>query len=351
VHALAVIGYQLLLGDPTEEPGADLEDTLKHVKINEALILVIKDALRTRREQRMEHAGVLAERLRSLAVGAPVKQEIKQSPVKEPDPIVRAPAQPKQPVAAPKVELPKTRTFDLGNGVNLEMMLIPAGTFMMGSPESEAKRSDDETQHQVTISMPFYLGKYPVTQAQWQQVMGNNSSHYIGDKLLPVEAVSWDDTQAFCRKLKEITQAPFGIPTEAQWEYACRAGTITPFHFGSQLNGRQANCKGTVPYGMDSEGPYLKKTTPVGKYQANAWGLYDMHGNVLEWCSDLEGDYPTGSVTDPIGSATGTIRVNRGGSWCSDAAYCRSASRNGLDPSIRIGLLGFRVALSSSGIA
>ncbi|MCY2950106.1 MAG: protein kinase [Planctomycetota bacterium] len=154
VHALAVIGYQLLLGDPTEEPGADLEDTLKHVKINEALIQVIKDALRSRREQRMEHAGVLADRLRSLAVGAPVKQEIKQSPIKEPDPIVRAPAEPKQPVAAPKVELPKTRTFDLGNGVNLEMVLIHAGTFMMGSPESEAERSDNEIQHQVTISKP-----------------------------------------------------------------------------------------------------------------------------------------------------------------------------------------------------
>ena len=248
------------------------------------------------------------------------------------------------------VDLPKTRTFDLGNGVNMEMVLIPAGTFMMGSPESEAERSDDETQHQVTISKPYYLGKYPVTQAQWQQVMGNNPSHFKGDKLLPVENVSWDDTQAFCRKLKEITQAPFGIPTEAQWEYACRAGTNTPFHFGSELNGRQANCDGTVPYGTDSEGPYLKKTTPVGKYQANAWGLYDMHGNVWEWCSDWHGDYPTGSVTDPIGPATGSYRVFRGGCWYDAAVNCRSAFRNGRDPSNRYRDLGFRVALSSSGI-
>ncbi len=248
------------------------------------------------------------------------------------------------------VELPKTRTFDLGNGVNLEMVLIPAGTFMMGSPESEAKRSDDETQHEVTISKPYYLGKYPVTQVQWQQVMGNNPSYFKGDKLLPVENVSWDDTQAFCLKLKEITQAPFGIPTEAQWEYACRAGTTTPFHFGSQLNRRQANCDGIVPYGTDTEGPNLKKTTPVGKYPANAWGLYDMHGNVWEWCSDWHGDYPTGSVTDPIGPSTGSIRVNRGGCWFNDAVNCRSAIRGWFGPSNRNYLLGFRVALSSSGI-
>ena len=256
------------------------------------------------------------------------------------------------------VDLPKTRTFDLGNGVNMEMVLISAGTFMMGSPESEAERSDDETQHQVTISKPYYLGKYPVTQAQWQQVMGNNPSHFKGDKLLPVEKVSWDDTQAFCLKLKEITQAPFGIPTEAQWEYACRAGTTTPFHFGSELDGSQANCNGNNPYPKikgwfgttKNKGPNLERTTSVGKYQANAWGLYDLHGNVLEWCSDWHGDYPTGSVTDPIGPATGSDRVIRGGSWYGVAVYCRSAYRYGLGPLDRYFSLGFRLALSSSGI-
>jgi formylglycine-generating enzyme required for sulfatase activity len=253
-------------------------------------------------------------------------------------------------VAAPKVELPKTRAFDLGNGMNLEMVLIPSGTFMMGSLESEAGRNGDETLHQVTISKPFYLGKYQVTQAQWQQVMGNNPSHFKGDKLLPVENVSWDETQAFCLKLKEITQAPFGIPTESQWEYACRAGTTTPYHFGNQLNGTQANCDGNVPYGTETKGPDLKKTTPVGKYPANAWGLYDMHGNVWEWCSDWYGEHPTGSVTDPIGPATGSGRVRRGGGWRNDAVYCRSASRIWFVPSYRIINLGFRVALSSSGI-
>ncbi len=270
--------------------------------------------------------------------------------------------------------LPKTQTFDLGNGVNLEMVLIPAGTFMMGSPESEAERRDDETQHQVTISKPFYLGKYPVTQAQWQQVMGNNMcapsasdivaitqaqwqhmmrnipSVFKSEGLWPVQNVSWDDTQAFCLKLKEITQASFCIPTEAQWEYACRAGTTTPFHFGCELNGRQANCNGDLPYGTATEEPWLNETSPVGMYPANAWGLYDMHGNVSEWCSDWYGDFPSGSVTDPNGPATGSGRVYRGGGWNSFAVHCRSANRCRLVPSDRFSALGFRVALSSSGI-
>jgi formylglycine-generating enzyme required for sulfatase activity len=252
-------------------------------------------------------------------------------------------------VAAFEKGLPKTRTFDLGNGVNLEMLLIPAGTFMMGSPESEAERSDNETQHKVKISKPFYMGKYLVTQTQWQQVMGTNPSKFKSNGIAPVENLSWDDTQAFCLKLKEITLSPFGIPTEAQWEYACRAGTTTPFHFGSQLNGSQANCDGTVPYGTEAKGPYLEKTTQVGKYQANAWGLYDMHGNVMEWCSDWYGAYPAGSLTDPGGPAEGSIRVARGGSWFGGAMDCRSALRFGIAPSFR-GRIGFRVALSSSGI-
>ena len=244
--------------------------------------------------------------------------------------------------------LPKTRTFDLGNGVNLEMVLIPAGTFMMGSPDSEKGRHQDETYHEVTITKPFYLGKYPVTQAQWQQVIGNNPSEFNGEKHLPIENISWYETQAFCLKLKEITQAPFGIPTEAQWEYACRGGTTTPFHFGSQLNGKQANCDGNVPYG-DKEGPYLGKTSPVEKYTANAWGLHDMHGNVWEWCADWYGGYPTGSVTNPNGPETGWSRVCRGGGWISNAVFCRSAVRVSFFSSDCDSYLGFRVALSTSG--
>ena len=245
----------------------------------------------------------------------------------------------------------KTRAFDLGNGVNLELVLIPSGTFMMGSPNSEAKRSMDETQHLVTISNPFYLGKYPITQAQWRHVMGANPSYFKGDKLLPVENISWNDVQLFCLKLKEIAQVPFGIPTEAQWEYACRAGTSTSFHFGNQLNGRQANCDGTLPYETDTRGPYLEKTSPVGKYPANPWGLYDMHGNVWEWCSDWYGEYPTGSVTDPSNACkSGSFRVFRGGCWYFNAGCCRSAIRFWGEPSAQDCDIGCRVALSLSGI-
>ena len=224
----------------------------------------------------------------------------------------------------------------------------------MGSPETEVGRSKYEIPHEVTISPNFYIGATEVTQAQWQKVMGNNPSKFNGDEL-PVETVSWDQAVEFCKRLSEMPEEKkagrkYRLPSESEWEYACRAGTTTPFHFGSELNGRQANCDGTVPYGTDTKGPYFEKTTSVGKYPANAWGLYDMHGNVLEWCADWYGDYPSGSVTDPSGPVIGSNRVFRGGSWYGVAVNCRSARRDGDDPSFRDGFLGFRVALSSSGI-
>jgi formylglycine-generating enzyme required for sulfatase activity len=242
---------------------------------------------------------------------------------------------------------------EITNSIGIKLMRIPKGKFLMGSPESEKGRSSDETQHEVTISQNFYMGSTEVTQAQWQKVMGNNPSKFEGDEL-PVEQISWDEAVDFCKRLSEMPEEKnagrkYRLPTEAEWEYACRAGTTTPFHFGSQLNGRQANFDGTVSYGTNTKGTYLEKTTSVGKYPANAWGLYDMHGNVWEWCSDWYGQYPSGSVTDPSGPATGSRRVVRGGSWDSIAVGCRSANRWD-DPSIRLGCLGFRVALSSSGI-
>jgi formylglycine-generating enzyme required for sulfatase activity len=169
----------------------------------------------------------------------------------------------------------------------------------------------------------------------------------------PVVCVSWNDVQQFHGWLNSLglkDASIFQSPSEAQWEYACRAGTTTPYHFGNQLNGTQANCNGNFPFGTDKKGPYLEKTTHVGKYPANAWGLHDMHGNVIEWCDDWYGGYPTGSVTDPNGSATGSRRVVRGGGWRNSAVNCRSAVREGIDPSERRGNVGFRVALSSSGI-
>jgi formylglycine-generating enzyme required for sulfatase activity len=246
----------------------------------------------------------------------------------------------------------KVITFNLGHDVNLEMVLIPSGRFVMGSPESEVNRGSDETQHEVIISNPFYLGKFPITQGHWPEVMGYNPSRFKGDSQLPVETISYVDVQEFCRKLTNITQAPFGMPTEAQWEYACRAGTTTPFHFGSELNGTQSNCNGHYPYpaikgwfGTKNKGPYHRKTTIVGKYPANSWGLHDMHGNVWEWCSDWYEKYPTGTIKDPFTPENGTFRIRRGGSWHNDAENCRSARRPMNGNTRRNSNCGFRVML------
>ena len=270
-------------------------------------------------------------------------------------------------------DVPGNQPKVLTNSLDMKLVLIPKGTFMMGSPPDEKDSEEDERRHEVTISRDYHLGMHEVTQAQYKKIMGKNPSKFQGDAVAerhpetnrvvkevdsanhPVEQVSWEDAVEFCQRLSALPEEKkagrvYRLPTEAEWEYACRAGTKTAYSFGSQLNGRQANCDGTVPYGTDSEGPYLEKTTPVGKYQANAWGLYDMHGNVWEWCADWYGEYPKGSATDPRGPEDGSHRVIRGGSWYNGAVICRSAYRFRLDPSLRISFLGFRVALSSSGI-
>ena len=163
--------------------------------------------------------------------------------------------------------------------------------------------------------------------------------------ILPVECVSWNDCQEFCKK------AGLGLrlPTEAEWEYACRAGTQTAYFWGNALNGDKANCHGNYPCGTTTKGRYLQKTTPVGSYAPNAWGLYDMHGNVLEWCADWYESYPSGAVTDPPGPAAGGSRVLRGGGWYGDARYCRSALRDYDDPADGVNYLGFRPC-SSAGL-
>lgn len=241
--------------------------------------------------------------------------------------------------------------------LGLELMPIPAGEFLMGSPEEEEHRDYselDETQHWVTISRPFWMGKYPVTQSQWEAVMGDNPSRFKeAGKDAPVENVSWEEAMEFCREVnrREAREGrlpqgyEFTLPTEAQWEYACRAGTTTVFHFGDSLSSHQANFDGNHPYGDAEEGPFLDTTTPVGKYRPNAWGLYDMHGNVWEWCHDWFGNYPSGSVTDPAGPNSGTDRVRRGGSWIYDGKYCRSANRGRVTPGFRNLTLGFRPSL------
>jgi formylglycine-generating enzyme required for sulfatase activity len=214
----------------------------------------------------------------------------------------------------------------LGSGVEMKFAWIPPGTFLMGSPKSEPERSDDELQHRVTLTRGFRLGIHPVTQAQWQAVMGSNPSNFKGDNR-PVEQVSWDDCQDFCRKLAAKTGKRFRLPTEAEWEYACRAGTTTPFYFGDTISTDQANYDGNWTYGKGKIGTYREQTTPAGSFPANAWGLFDMHGNVWEWCEDLYATYETSDVEDPKNTSNGTARVLRGGSWFHNPNRCRCAYR------------------------
>jgi formylglycine-generating enzyme required for sulfatase activity len=246
------------------------------------------------------------------------------------------------PVDEPPTEPVKGESFSIPD-VNLDMLWCKPGTFMMGSPEDEKDRDDDETQLKVTLTQGFYLGKHEVTQEQWEKVMGTNPSYHKG-AALPVEKVSWDDAMEFCKKLtqmeKEADRLPKGwtytLPTEAQWEYACRAGTTTAYSFGDTITPKQANYDGNVG-----------KTTPVGTYPANAWGFHDMHGNVWERCLDWYGDYPDGSASDPVGPSVGSIRVLRGGSWINYGRNMRSAYRFRYSPVDRFYSLGFRLSLQT----
>ena len=221
----------------------------------------------------------------------------------------------------------------------MEFVLIPAGEFMMGSPDSEAGRSSTEGPvHRVTFAKPFFMAKYEVTQEQWEAVMGDNPSDFKNaGKDAPVEELTWDDCQAFCKK------TGLSLQTEAQWEYACRARTTTPFHFGATITPDQVNYDGNSPYGNAQKGKVRQITVKVGSFPSNAWGLYDMHGNVWEWCEDnWHGNY-RGAPTDGTAWLGGSpLRVLRGGSLGHDARYCRSASRDWIDPAYNLNTLGFR---------
>ncbi len=232
---------------------------------------------------------------------------------------------------------------NLGNWVNLEMVYIPGDTFQMGSSES----SSEQPLHQVTVK-PFYLGKYPITQEQWEAVMGNNPSEFKGAKR-PVEQVSWDDAVKFCQKLSQKTGKTYRLPTEAEWEYACRARTSTLFNFGETITPDLVNYDGNYPYGSAQSGLYRQQTTDVGSFPPNAFGLYDMHGNVWEWCSDRWHDNYNGAPTDGSSWETGTDdrRVLRGGSWLNVAVLCHSALRSRVSAGLRSSFFDFRVALVS----
>lgn len=225
------------------------------------------------------------------------------------------------------------------NSIEMEFVLIPAGSFQMGADKSFEEASDDETpRHQVTLSNPFYMGKYEVTQEQWAALMTGNPSKFKG-RTRPVEQVSWNDAQKFIAALNKKEGKSYRLPTEAEWEYAVRAGTKTAYSFGDDKNmlSRYAWWDGNSG----------RETHPVGQLAANAWGLYDMHGNVWEWCQDWYGEkyYGSSLATDPLGPSTYSYRVLRGGSWGNGPGYLRSASRNGNSPGHAAADLGFRLVL------
>ena len=243
---------------------------------------------------------------------------------------------------------------EITNSIGMKLVLIHKGTFMMGSPIEEEGAINDEKQHQVTISKDYYLGATEVTQGQYEKVMGTNPSEFqkrvirkSDSSMYPVEQVSWENAVEFCKKLSALPEENkagrmYRLPTEAQWEYACRADGKMAYSFGESLK----SLGDYAWFGGNSN----DQTHPVGEKKPNAWGLYDMHGNVWEWCSDWYDEYPKGTISDTTGPKEGSGRVRRGGSWFGGAAFCRSASRTWIIPSHRNYDLGFRVALSSPGI-
>ena len=261
-----------------------------------------------------------------------------------------------------------------------DLVRAPAGRFIMGSPISETNRGSEEVQHDVKMSA-FFIGRYEVTQGEWQAVMGTNPSYFSGDERLPVERVSWYDCVVYCNKRSimegfspcysmassadpdtwgdvptshnsiwdevrcDFSAKGYRLPTEAEWEYACRAGTRAASSAGGTLVSAQANFNGSKAYNSATKGTYLEKTVPVGSYLANGWGIYDMHGNVAEWCWDIYNQkyYSHSTKQDPLGEKAGRYRVLRGGSWYSSGYDLRSANRSSGDPNDRRNLNGLRI--------
>ena len=262
-------------------------------------------------------------------------------------------------------EAGESRTLTI-KGVEYTFHWCPAGSFVMGSPETETGRYSDEPQHRVTLSRGYWLLETEVTQGMWESVMGTTAADQRDkrNKALqlsgigadyPMYYVNWQECQEFIEKLSQEPEIPAGyklsLPTEAQWEYACRAGTETQYNFGNVLNGDQANCDGNYPYGTSTKGSYLEGTAKVRTYAPNGWGLYDTHGNVWEWCLDgYDREYYAKSPAadpagDPVEPIAGSGRVLRGGGWDSDPGLCRSAYRGKYVLTDRYSCVGFRLAL------
>ena len=270
------------------------------------------------------------------------------------------------PSLTPEAKTEKGFVQPLGGDLLLEMIEVPAGEFLMGSPEDEADRTAGERPRHRVTAPAFYMGKYPVTQAQWQAVanlsrverkLKLNPSYFKGDNR-PVEKVSWDEAVEFCKRLSRHTGEKYHLPSEAQWEYACRAGTTTPFYFGETISTEQANYNGDYAYdtyGNRKKGQYRRKTTEVGIFPANAFGLYDMHGNVWEWCEDFWHSNYEGAPTDGSAWIEGgelDVRPLRGGAWSVWPSGCRSAYRvrgylDNRSNGNRSNMIGFRVCCSA----
>jgi uncharacterized protein (TIGR02996 family) len=244
------------------------------------------------------------------------------------------------------------------NSIGMRLVLVPGGRFLMGSPSDEDRRHEDEWQHPVEITRPFWIGAFEVTQGQYRRVMSVNPSSFSalgGDREsvlgedtepYPVETVSWDDAVEFCARLSRMERGRvYRLPSEAEWEYACRAGTACEFHYGGWLSSRLANFDGESPYRTHEVGPDLGRPCPVGLYPPNAFGVYDMHGNLDEWCHDWyeEEYYRRSPVADPRGPESGEMRVMRGGTWGNSGRFCRSAFRWRASPDVRQHEKGFRV--------
>ena len=321
--------------DPILFFGTDQKRSLELAKLDliKAYEKTIKDCLKMKLDVEAEGFSKELEEIRAGKIKTEITvEEKKAKAIFLEAPFSAVAAKTAQMELAKSLNKPIEAKIDLGKGIKLEMVLIPAGKFMMGSPASEVGRVDNETQHEVTLTKPFYIGKYEVTQEQWQAVMGNNPSSVKGARL-PLTNVSWNDCRNFIKKLNAKTKGGYRLTTDAEWEYACRAGAMTAYSYGDNITKRDAN------YGPAG------KSVLVGSYKTNAFGLYDMHGNVLEWCEDWVASYPEEAVTDPKGPETGDRRVLRGGSFAGNESRIRCSFRNDdVTPTNQYDFVGFRLA-------
>jgi len=352
IHALGVIAYQMLTGKLDSGPGTGAMRALKRMNMADNLAELLPSCTSEDLDERPENAGEFRKKLvelspsqasggRRLPVGSEATGS-RRPPLARTEPAVVLPP------PAPVRKARDRQQVTLSGGVSMAFAWCPPGTFLMGSPVSEEGRCENELQHEVTLTKGFWIGVCPVTQEQWLSVMGSNPS-YFPDFTRPVDTVSWQEAIEFCENLKEKMGLGVRLPTEAEWEYAARGGTATPYYWGHDLNGRQANCDGTYPCGVSQMGPYLARTSAVGTYAEgypHPWGLLDMLGNVWEWCMDwYDAEFFLRCPKyDPVCmDGEKNYLVLRGGCWHDDAKYARAACRSRSGQTRRIRFYGLRV--------